>query len=128
VKWFGAPWNPNCCEPEALVRTPVGETCAYFRCKQPIVADDQGFLIPVFNQEGDGQPWHADCFVRSISPCPGCENCQPPAVHILRAGWPLCGFSKELPENWPKGHKWVRETEASGKGSCRGCVERRAVA
>jgi hypothetical protein len=42
-------------------------------------------------------------------------------VHILLAGWPLCGFSRELPSGWPKGHLWVPVSE-SAEANCPGCV------
>jgi len=40
------------------------------------------------------------------------ESLTPPAVHILDAGVPLCGFSDKVPGEWPAGHKWVRRDEA----------------
>lgn len=27
-------------------------------------------------------------------------------IHLLAHGRPLCGFTDELPRDWPKGHKW----------------------
>jgi hypothetical protein len=30
-------------------------------------------------------------------------------VHVLVHGLPQCGFSVEVPGNWPKGHSWVRD-------------------
>jgi hypothetical protein len=30
----------------------------------------------------------------------------PAVVHRLRAGVPLCGFSREAPVHWPAGHRW----------------------
>ena len=32
-------------------------------------------------------------------------------IHILRAGLTLCGFSREVPRDWPEGHKWVAESD-----------------
>ncbi len=28
-------------------------------------------------------------------------------VHGLMSGLPLCGFTRELPVDWPSGHEWV---------------------
>lgn len=28
-------------------------------------------------------------------------------IHILHLGLPLCGFTRDLPVAWPKGHAWV---------------------
>jgi len=28
-------------------------------------------------------------------------------VHILKYGLPVCLFSREVPGNWPEGHKWI---------------------
>jgi hypothetical protein len=30
-----------------------------------------------------------------------------PAVHLLRAGLPICGFSRVVPADWPDGHTWT---------------------
>jgi len=32
-------------------------------------------------------------------------------VHVLRQGLPLCGFSTEVPANWPPGHTWTHEDD-----------------
>jgi hypothetical protein len=31
----------------------------------------------------------------------------PPIVHILRRGFPLCGFNLKIPKLWPDGHEWI---------------------
>ena len=41
-----------------------------------------------------------------------CNTCSPrqvsvTTIHLLRAGWPACSFSEELPDNWPPGHVWA---------------------
>lgn len=46
--------------------------------------------------------------------------------HVLRHGFPLCGFSKEVPREWPEGHRWCRPEEVERidpeKGRlCTGC-------
>ncbi|MEK7175493.1 MAG: hypothetical protein AAB693_01670 [Patescibacteria group bacterium] len=28
-------------------------------------------------------------------------------IHVLHAGYAICGFSEKLPVDWPEGHKWV---------------------
>lgn len=41
---------------------------------------------------------------------------QPPGplrcIHFLHHGLPLCGFTREIPLNWPSGHRWVRVDDA----------------
>jgi hypothetical protein len=44
----------------------------------------------------------------------------PPAIHILRHGFAVCGFSDETPNCWPPGHKWVSGEDAD-KATCAGC-------
>lgn len=39
---------------------------------------------------------------------PGSE----PKVHILMHGNPLCGFTKEVPRDWPEGHSFLTIHEA----------------
>lgn len=48
-----------------------------------------------------------------------------PIVHVLRAGYPLCGFRLDRPEAWPEGHKWVSclDVEVSQKVTCEDCRE-----
>lgn len=43
-------------------------------------------------------------------------------VHILRHGFPLCGFTSHVPKDWPKGHAWVRLNEPGS--TCAACIER----
>jgi len=54
-------------------------------------------------------------------------------AHVLRAGFPLCGFTRELPKDWPAGHVWLSEphfaealsTKEIPKGlACSTCIER----
>lgn len=35
-----------------------------------------------------------------------------PIFHVLRSGYPLCGFNLALPESWPPGHRWVSHLDA----------------
>ena len=51
-------------------------------------------------------------------------------VHALKHGLPMCGFSRELPADWPDGHAWIsfQEWELNKRGgadqgyeACQGC-------
>jgi hypothetical protein len=44
-------------------------------------------------------------------------------VHIMRHGFPLCGFSTEAPEHWPEGHRWLRDDQARHKITCEDCLK-----
>lgn len=48
-----------------------------------------------------------------------------PVVHVLRGGFPLCGFSLHLPENWPVGNTWVsfRDPEVRMRVTCTDCKD-----
>lgn len=41
-------------------------------------------------------------------------------VHILRHGMPLCGFSRDVPRDWPPGHLWVGLDDQT-MATCLGC-------
>lgn len=43
-------------------------------------------------------------------------------VHVLVAGFPLCGFSMQPPTKWPQEHSWVHEAEAV-EATCERCCE-----
>lgn len=45
-----------------------------------------------------------------------------PVVHVLRSGYPLCGFSLALPERWPPGHRFTSSLEPE-KANCPDCKE-----
>ncbi len=57
-------------------------------------------------------------------------------VHILDAGYPLCGFDRGVPRDWPANHRWVTmddRTPLDQLGNvgpnperCAGCEEARA--
>jgi len=53
---------------------------------------------------------------------------QPPAVHILVRGWPLCKFAyPKVPGEWPAGHRWISLPERNGvpaKDRCEDCYRR----
>lgn len=42
-------------------------------------------------------------------------------VHIMRKGYPLCGFSQSLPKFWPTGHSWVG-LENKQQATCENCL------
>lgn len=42
-------------------------------------------------------------------------------VHILSAGQPLCGFTRDEPQYWPITDKWVGEDEAH-YATCQRCI------
>lgn len=86
MRWFGEPWNPNCCAPESRVDTPVGELCE--RCKRPIRKDDQGLRIPclttldIVHKLGTMRELsiHIDCFLESVGVSPDRFVSSPPLV------------------------------------------------
>jgi hypothetical protein len=41
-------------------------------------------------------------------------------IHVLRAGLPLCGFSNDIPANWPEGHLFV-SVEEIANATCHRC-------
>lgn len=55
----------------------------------------------------------------------GMEQRRKEYIHGLLGGMPLCGFSTDLPVNWPEGHTWVPTTDekAIGCPSCRQVLE-----
>lgn len=46
-------------------------------------------------------------------------------IHILFHGLPICGFSREVPANWPEGHKWISidDRELHQHLNCEGCKQ-----
>lgn len=48
-----------------------------------------------------------------------------PVTHVLRGGYPLCGFRLDRPGSWPEGHRWVSslDVEVSKKATCDDCRE-----
>lgn len=47
-----------------------------------------------------------------------------PAVHILNMGFPLCGFSRAMPADWPEGHTWVGYNDDYRPVTCSTCLQR----
>lgn len=43
-----------------------------------------------------------------------------PTIHLLVGGRPACGFSDDVPSNWPAGHVWLDDT-ASESVTCPQC-------
>lgn len=64
--FFGQPWDAPCCEDSPQAATPLGQEC--FRCQVPIVAGDQGWLVPYAPVRGAPslEPWHRACFLADI--------------------------------------------------------------
>lgn len=57
---------------------------------------------------------------RHVDGAQGAPHC----VHVLDRGLPLCGFSRDLPKDWPDGHVWVRANDRSKvkvRNRCRTC-------
>jgi hypothetical protein len=70
------------------VETPIFMVCS--RCREPILPDAQGFLIPHVEMVGDVytgsvKAQHLDCFLKGILPhgpdCPHCRGVEPHAHH-----------------------------------------------
>jgi len=83
--WFGvahgAPYETD----TPHVPTPVGELCLW--CEEPIAADDDGLIVPVFGApEYRHAPYHYECHLRGIvgglnhqmRRCTCCGGTEPP--------------------------------------------------
>ena len=46
--------------------------------------------------------------------------------HVLKSGMPLCGFSKDVPQKWPKRNWWIyhRDKERRKLINCQKCMSR----
>jgi hypothetical protein len=44
----------------------------------------------------------------------------PVRVHILRRGFPVCGFTDKPPAEWPGGDRWVGDDDQAAV-TCTGC-------
>lgn len=54
-------------------------------------------------------------------------------VHVLKHGLPRCGFSKEVPRDWPRGNVWVATQEElqelpAGGSPCFNCMNLKEAA
>jgi hypothetical protein len=48
-----------------------------------------------------------------------------PIIHALWHGFPLCGFSRDVPKNWPGGNCWIAARDAEPSNiTCEGCREK----
>jgi hypothetical protein len=70
MRWFGETWDAPINDLEHA-DTPVGETCEH--CKEPIVDDDRGVLLPGFHFDPEAVPlqvpeyaYHLRCFMATI--------------------------------------------------------------
>jgi len=124
--WFGASWGAPVCDPEKHVETPLGAACGF--CENPVQKGEYGVVLPFAGAAKDDPPWlpyHHRCFMKSLGldeyrrdtlPAPA-----PLQVHILWHGLPMCGFTTEIPEDWPEGHKWVSRLERED-ATCENCL------
>ena len=68
VKRFGKSYGARNEQWERHVETPVGKTCMYWRCDEPIEADDDGVIMPLVRMNGDVEDriMHRDCHLFSL--------------------------------------------------------------
>lgn len=49
-------------------------------------------------------------------------------VHVLLHGLPLCGFTKDVPRDWPDGHVWIHREHITDpeakKDACKPCFDK----
>jgi hypothetical protein len=45
-----------------------------------------------------------------------------PTVHVLHQGLASCGFTRELPSNWPAEHSWVGRADGAVGVTCADCL------
>lgn len=43
-------------------------------------------------------------------------------IHILRHGFPACLFTTLSVEDWPVGHRWMRDDQPRHKITCEKCL------
>ena len=48
-----------------------------------------------------------------------------PTVHILKSGFPMCGFNLQVPGDWPHGNTWVSflDPDVRTEATCKECLE-----
>ena len=53
----------------------------------------------------------------------------PPVIHILKSGYPMCGFCLAAPGDWPKGNTFVSflDPNAATQTTCEYCKEEHAA-
>lgn len=72
MKRFGKSYGTHAEQYEPIVATPVGKRCMYFRCKELIEEDDDGFIGPAIRTNANGTQEnidyivHRDCYLFSI--------------------------------------------------------------
>src|SRR5574338_472600 len=120
MRWFGPSWGAPVCDPAYAAPTPTAP-CA--ECGKAFHDLDQGVILPFHGNPGDPSelPYHHTCFMKTLGLYP--------LVHVLQYGFPLCGFSRLLPCDWPKGNTWVRmeEREAANCPHCKLALFKQAV-
>lgn len=84
--WFGKTWGAPCCDEDEHVTTPAWTRCE--RCKEPIMPEDQGVMMPHVSESPiDGTVrvrrfvYHLDCHLKAFQPhgpeCPCCRGVEP---------------------------------------------------
>jgi hypothetical protein len=113
MKWFGESWGAPVCAPEDHAELPT-TPCGY--CEKPFVETDKGVLMPFVGNPGDPPEigYHHPCLMIAL----GLDT---KYVHLLRAGFAVCAFSKDVPGEWPSGHKWAHDVEHV---TCPDCLQR----
>lgn len=114
MKWFGKSWGAPVCNPADHVEVLPGTECGY--CRLP-VDGGAGLVTPYLTAPGGPTEavYHHNCFAELL----GLKTC----VHVLKGGFPLCGFSDEQPGRWPYGHTWVSIVDPR-EATCPGCLAR----
>jgi hypothetical protein len=78
----------------------------------------QATLLEVERRSSGGESL-ADALAH-IAQAASFEDTRMPSVHILYHGRPLCGFSTEVPKDWPDGETWVSRQEKN-EATCVEC-------
>ena len=68
LQWFGMHWGAPICDQAERVEAPLGSACV--ACDVPIEIGSTGLLIPHIAEVVTREPWHLDCFLKSIGASP----------------------------------------------------------
>jgi uncharacterized protein YuzE len=88
MRFFGKRFDTAAYQDCEQTSPPIGQPCAY--CRVPIVADDDGWLMPQLSASGPAPelPYHRECHLRSV--CGSVE-------HLLLFGRPCPGTCRDDP-------------------------------
>jgi hypothetical protein len=116
MMWFGPSWHAPVCTETDHVETPKAP-CA--GCGENFTPIDYGVILPCLGEPGDvlsEMGYHHRCIMAALG--------LPVTIHVLHHGFPICGFTREMPKDWPQGHLWVRKDDAALATCprCRGSV------